>query len=649
MLKQIIALTFLSSVAFGQFAIFDRSPESWTEIVETDDPREVCIKKCEKTCKNCTMPDRCDDTEIKCGDEEKDPTRPVCTPNEKCVKKHCECPYQHPTAEPAKICAMICKPNCTETEIECDQELTAEGCRQAKTCVDRGWTNNTDRILCEGACPKVCKDPKPIHCPNPNDKDGCVQEADCCPCSTGTDGTCCATTYCSKTCPEDKWLCDGGKDELGCPKEDICHPRQTSKKGKLCPGICPCECANNNTKVCCPGAVTYGGDFDGCIGQEVCHNKEKNDMDQYCSTSPLSMSHKCPCHCRENEICCPAARAVSGCEGEQKCYERSKKTTEGVDEYCPHSSDCPKHCKPNEVACDTGYDLDGCKKPQECICKFKGFDGITCATHCPPICDPDTHIFCEGQRDEKGCMGQSTCHPKKEHKWGAQYEIAIKNDKCAPLCPGACPTHCQSHEILCPSQEDACNGCRTEEVCREAIKGKDKIFCPGKEVAGSDTADMSLRKGGHLSMSHNCPKLCKESAPWNEVLCPTYEDENGCKPAAECKKRCKRTTTEYGDTWCPYHAVCEKKCQKGYKLCEFASLKDAYGCPIESRCVYKKKNNNKVYCPGVCPLICEKGQYLVYEGDDGNNCATSARCADAYTDGYKAPAQPATESTNKGL
>merc|ERR1712154_737650 len=121
---------------------------------------------------------------------------------------------------------------------------------------------------------------------------------------------------------------------------------------------------------------------------------------------------------------------------------------------------------------------------------------------------------------------------------------------------GYCPSQCLTHEILCPSQLDPCNGCPTEEVCREAIKDKNGIFCPGKEIEGLDSQDTSLRKGGYLSFSHNCPKLCREEE--GEVLCPAYEDENGCKPEAECMMR---TTDDNGD-WCPSHSVCQKQCQK---------------------------------------------------------------------------------------
>merc|ERR1712152_95552 len=78
----------------------------------------------------------------------------------------------------------------------------------------------------------------------------------------------------------------------------------------------------------------------------------------------------------------------------------------------------------------------------------------------------------------------------------------------------------------CPSMIDPCNGCPTEEICREAIKDVNGIFCPGKEytvlVEGEDYRENGNRRGGFLSASHNCPVYCKE---WQgEIQCPVYED-----------------------------------------------------------------------------------------------------------------------------
>ena len=85
MLKQIIAVAFLSSFALAQNNPFDRESEPGPY------PKEICFTKCNETCGTCKEPYRCGDSgedEIKCGDK---PKVSVCTPDEECVKRSCEC------------------------------------------------------------------------------------------------------------------------------------------------------------------------------------------------------------------------------------------------------------------------------------------------------------------------------------------------------------------------------------------------------------------------------------------------------------------------------------------------------------------------------------------------------------------------------
>jgi hypothetical protein len=292
-----------------------------------------------------------------------------------------------------------------------------------------------------------------------------------------------------------------------------------------------------------------------------------------------------------------------------------------MDEYCPSTADCPKHCEQDEYNCPTGEDENGCRLPDSCEKKERGFDGELCPFHCPELCT-ESQVFCEGGLDETGCRVASSCRDKQEHRWGPGAATDPKEE-----CPGSCPNVCETHEILCPSQLDPCNGCPTEEVCREAIKDNIGVFCPGKEINGVDVDDTTLRKGGFLSYSHNCPKLCKEQL--GEVLCPTYEDESGCKPEAECVMRqCKSNANcDSPDTaeWCSSHSVCAKECPKAFLLCTYETA-DADGCKIEPSCVYKGKNNINLYCSGHCPPICSGSETLFSPGYDADGCELPSIC-----------------------
>jgi len=593
MFKYVIAVAFLSSVALGNFNPFDRE---WDE-----DAKAYCIEKCEDYCTNCTEPVRCGEGEKKCGEKPIDPNMSQCTPDDICVPEECECDYLDYNGD---TCERICTVECTVDQIKCGQKQTATGCLQNDICVHKGFDDNIE--LCDGFCPVECEEDENF-CPKPNTENGCKQPEDCLPKQKDHDGNICAHQQCPLECTETRHFCEGAVDEYGCKEEDICVLLQTSNKGELCPGTCPVECQNG--QILCVGTIDYSDTiYQGCEGQDVCHVKAKDETGVYCP--PDSASHLCPKACPPHEVLCEPYEGPLGCKGPYTCETRSK---DDMDEYCPSTADCPVHCKTNEFNCPTGTDENGCKLPDECIEKERGFDGELCPFHCPEECT-EGQLFCAGGIDETGCKGPSQCRDKEEHRWGPGAETEPKSE-----CPGYCPAQCLTHEVLCPSQLDPCNGCPTEEVCREAIKDKDGIFCPGKEIEGLDSQDTSLRKGGYLSYSHNCPKLCREEE--GEVLCPTYEDDKGCKPEAECMMRAK----DDNDDWCPSHSVCNKQCPKGYLLCEYEAV-DSKGCKVEPSCVYKGKNNNDLYCAGHCPPICSGGQELVSPGYDADGCELPSLC-----------------------
>ena len=83
MLRNVIAVFFLSSLAIGNFDPFDRQ---WDE-----DKQALCVEKCEDYCHNCTEPVRCGEGQRKCGEKPLDPQMHQCSPDDICVPEECEC------------------------------------------------------------------------------------------------------------------------------------------------------------------------------------------------------------------------------------------------------------------------------------------------------------------------------------------------------------------------------------------------------------------------------------------------------------------------------------------------------------------------------------------------------------------------------
>jgi len=448
-------------------------------------------------------------------------------------------------------------------------------------------------------------------CSNDDLPNGCKTPDKCIAKQKDDAGMICEQQQCPFNCTDKQHLCVGDVDTNGCKKEDTCVARQVTETGGLCPGTCPVECKNN--EILCVGQICEACVIKGCKGQDVCHPKVKDYGGVFCPSD--SASHECPKTCPDNEVLCPPFEGPDGCKGPYTCKPKSKDNNNAS---CPITSDCPVYCKPNEHNCPKGFGEDGCKLPDECLEKERDFEGDLCPLRCPEVCG-DGQIFCDGHIDEKGCKGPSSCITPEDHKWGPGAEVEPK-DKC----PGYCPVKCENHEILCPSQVDYCNGCPTGELCREAIKAKNTLFCPGKEEQGKDSKDTKLRRGGYLSYSHGCTKLCNEKE--GEVLCPVYEEDNGCKPEAPCVKRVKNND----GGWCSSHSVCQKQCPKHTLLCEYEDL-DSNGCKVESICKPRGTKTSGLFCTGFCPPICPSGWILTKGGIADDGCQIAPYCIETTT------------------
>ena len=465
--------------------------------------------------------------------------------------------------------------------------------------------------ICPGFCVHACEkqyneceqpDDTSTDCPSPN---ACEFK------QVDNSGKYCDFQQCLLTCEFTHHICAGDELHDGCKEEDVCVPKQPNDMSPdgLCPGKCPIECQDGWLK--CDGQVDYYGDVHkGCIGEDICHVKAKDTNGVFCPDE--SDSHMCLKTCPPPQILCPPKEGQLGCREIAECEDRS---TNNEDEYCPDHSDCPTVCPPHHVNCPGGVDDENCKKPDLCIEEKRDFNGDICPVHCPEDCNLDTEVECPGTRNPiTGCISKDKCIPKGEHLWG---------ETVGSECPGWCPAVCNADEILCPSYVDPCNGCPTEEICRQAIKNKNGKFCPGKEytirVENEDYRENENRRGGHLSASHNCPVYCKE---WKgEVQCPVYEDVLGCKPVALCVERQVKSEINGTKEYCPATSVCPKECPSGQKLCHYEE-NDEDGCHHEDICVDVQNGCQQDWCP---PL-CSGAQYLQDNGVDNIGCPLSPTC-----------------------
>ena len=86
MLKYVIAVLFLSSIAFGNYNQLDREYD--------EDAKAYCVEVCNNYCPNCTEPVRCGEGFKKCGEKPIDPHMSQCSTDDICVPDHCECKYE---------------------------------------------------------------------------------------------------------------------------------------------------------------------------------------------------------------------------------------------------------------------------------------------------------------------------------------------------------------------------------------------------------------------------------------------------------------------------------------------------------------------------------------------------------------------------
>ena len=420
-------------------------------------------------------------------------------------------------------------------------------------------------------------------------------------------------------------MCCASPDlDNGCSQEDFCHPKGSptvdltkgpdekgSTEKSFCPGFCPvCPTCKAHEK-CCKGQV----EADGCSAPDICLVKAKDDEGVFCPEN--SASHGCTCEdghvlCEDGEVCCPAQKGPDGCLGEALCT----KMDIGKDEkYCPSESVCPIPCKAGELCCSAGYDDNGCKKPDLRIPKTPVPDapGEYCPAECPGECAED-EITCEGEITVKGCKGLTTCH-----ECGVKI-TAPDPEEIGEPCPCYCPKHCEENEIKCPPAKDCCYGCDAEEVCRVAAKDIDGNRCP---------AD---------SASHNCPSCCGVGDACEvEVLCPSYEDETGCKPPPLCMELTK------GDdgSLCPAASVCPVSCGANEVSC--ATGFDSNGCKKADICVERGHDKSGMLCPAKCPAICDEklGVHSCCGHMQLNGCQAPDFCVDNLIgdDGEDCPVQ----------
>ena len=479
---------------------------------------------------------------------------------------------------------MICPVICDDDEILCPGGWASDGCKENDYCHPRG--TGIGGVLCVGFCPKDCSDEE-NKCPVPNDPiTDCEKEPVCVPIQKDRWGYDCKVQECPIYCDYTEIFCAGETDYRGCRTGDTCVPKGTDDSGELCPGVCPVECEDD--EVLCKGQE----DENGCKLTDFCNLKARDKNMDYCPDN--SYSHECPVTCEEYEILCPPKRDIVNCLEEAICTNR---TIDNNGNFCPEDLECPVDCPPGTISCPTGTDENGCKKPEVCEIQERSLNGELCTVHCLIHCN-DEEIFCAGHRNENGCTEPATCVTRSIKTKGA--------DK-GGLCPGVCPANCWKDEILCPSQEDPCDGCPTEETCRVAAKDLNDIPCSGLDYPNE-----------YFSASHGCPKICDELDGYTS--CPAHEMANGCRLETICLPRGKDSN---GD-WCPSHSTCPHYCKNNELRCDYGI--DIRGCKEAPMCIEIGKDKDGMQCPGYCPPICKQRTALQPSSIDANGCQFSSSC-----------------------
>merc|ERR1712136_196728 len=233
----------------------------------------------------------------------------------------------------------------------------------------------------------------------------------------------------------------------------------TTMKFLLIVALLPCtlaQCPEEELPECQRADILCGGRprEDDCLSPYWCKN-----IDPY---AKCSSKEKCPAECLSTEKTCGGEPDQDGCPTEETCIPQKN-------EDC--FNHCPVKCGETERFCPGGVDSEGCPLADYCItdepgttCKelvcndneiiCPGAPGTpdTCMTFdpeapcsqlCPPLCDPEKEVYCEGPVDENGCQLEGTCVP---------YEPTA-------ICPQDCPIHCPAGEWPCHMEYDEI-GCK---------------------------------------------------------------------------------------------------------------------------------------------------------------------------------------------
>merc|ERR1712136_285175 len=237
----------------------------------------------------------------------------------------------------------------------------------------------------------------------------------------------CALAQCPEEelpeCQRADMLCGGRPREDGCLSSYWCmfidpYAKCSSKKQ------CPAECLD--TELMCPGEP----DQDGCPTQDTCIPKMTDDCFNHC-----------PVECGEMERLCIGDVDSEGCPLADYCIPDDPGTTckeELEEEELEEEEEEEEElvCEDNETVCKGAPGT-----PDTCM---KIDPEAPCPQFCPPSCDPEKEVYCNGPVEENGCELEGTCVP---------YEPTA-------ICPQNCPMYCPAGEWSCYIEWDE-NGCDT--------------------------------------------------------------------------------------------------------------------------------------------------------------------------------------------
>lgn len=596
MLKYLFTIIILAQIAYGRFTLEDRSGGGESSI-EGCNAEFISEYECDKLCHVDKDMCICKNVTYKCEEHGKKFCRydapyqghVYCPLDEICVEKDCEC--QPPGLEK---CDPLCDKTCKYDEVKCDGGTGSDGCKENDYC--EKVCNDEDGNPCQnGFCPVVCDDDE-YKCDMPPLPNGCCTKPICIKKPITTGGDFCQHHHCPKTCELSEQKCAAIVDHVGCPGAEICIPK--------CSESCPVQCLDEQIK--CVGPINCDS---GCKEPDICVERHLDCNGNSCPDD--SHSHGCPATCcvtynKPNTTLCPPDDAVPdslGCLEAPQCVPY---TCDDEGHQCPKPTDCPKTCPGNHVKCEVKEDdVNGCGLPDVCVEQQSDDDGSLCAVHCPKVCEDD-EVLCKGHISANGCPQEDVCIPRHTQSRG---------DCPGKPCPGYCVPQCAHNEILCPSQINPCDGCPTEQVCREIVTNVNSEACAG--------AVPYLEP--YLSASHNCEKLCDEL--YGEVLCPAIQYPDGCKGPAECYQRTNSTVDGH---FCPAHSVCPVYCNEDQVKCLQGS--DERGCKNQCICVDKGLDGDKNVCNvgnEICPPICDAGEILVPDGYEINECPKRRKCVPA--------------------